>query len=555
MPASTTMANGPPPSPLPAGRSWGWRRIQELMTLVRPPAVQASAKDEEHFQQLAQSVNDVFWIYEPQSARFLYVSPAYEREWMRSAAGLYADPREWLGPVHRDDRPLLQEAFDHLARGDGYALEYRATTSSGQDRWIAETASPIARKTGQAMRIAGVSHDITAHKNVDLALLQSDRHKDEFLAMLAHELRNPLAPIRLAAALLARQHADRPAAEQKAISIIDRQVDHLTRLVDDLLDVVRIRHGKIRLRSEGVRIEEVIDAAVDANRELVEKNRLQLRVHLPGHDVRVPGDAVRLTQVFSNLLHNAAKFSVAGGTIEIGVHTLEVDKQVAVSVRDGGIGIAADLIDSVFDLFTQEDSLAHDRGGLGIGLSVVRSLVELHGGTVSVHSDGVGKGSEFVVILPTTDAATADVSVPIERRSGVGRRVLLVDDNRDAAETMQTLLELEGHTVALAFSGLAALDEAERLRPEVVIVDIGLPDISGHEVARRLKADTSLTPLLLVALTGYRREHIHQDAQEAAFDHHLVKPADPAMLMDLVWMSGARQPNETRRHSYDPRPA
>jgi PAS domain S-box-containing protein len=513
-----------------------------------------NTKDEEHFQQLAQSVSDVFWIYEPQSARFLYVSPAYERDWMRSAAALYADPREWLGPVHRDDRPLLQEAFDRLSRGDGYALEYRAATGSGQDRWIAEKASPVAPKTGLAMRIAGVSHDITAHKNVDLALVRSDRHKDEFLAMLAHELRNPLAPIRLAAALLARQHADRPAVEKKAIFVIERQVDHLTRLVDDLLDVARIRHGKIRLRSEVVRIEEVIDAAVDANRELVEKNRLQVQVHLPPHDVHVPGDAVRLTQVFSNLLHNAAKFSVAGGTIEIGVRAREAEKQVAVSVRDGGIGIAADLINSVFDLFTQEESLAQDRGGLGIGLSVVRSLVELHGGTVSVHSEGVAKGSEFVVILPTTDAAPADVSVPIERRSGVGRRVLLVDDNRDAAEIMQTLLELEGHTVALAFSGLAALDEAARLRPEVVIVDIDLPDISGHEVARRLKADTSLAPALLVALTGYARKH-HHDVREAVFDHHLVKPADPAMLMDLVWMSDARQPNETRRHSHEPRPA
>jgi len=533
------------------GPGWVRRRIGELMSLVRALhlAVRATAQSAEHLRQLAQSVNDVFWIYEPQSARFIYVSPAYERAWMRSAAALYADPQEWLGPVHRDDRPLLQEAFDRLARGDCYALEYRATTSSGQDRWIAERAFPIARKTGQTVRIAGVSQDITAHKNGDLELLRSDRHKDEFLAMLAHELRNPLAPIRLAAALLARQPANRPVPEQKAVAVIQRQVDHLARLVDDLLDVARVKHGKIRLCSEVIRLEDVIDAAVDANRAHAQKSGLHFHVRLLSGDVWVPGDAVRLTQVFSNLLHNATKFSVADGIIRISARANEEGKQVTVSVRDEGAGIAVDLVDSVFDLFTQDEhSLARDRGGLGIGLSLVRSLVELHGGTVSVHSDGIGKGSEFVVILPTTQAPPAVVSAPVETRSRAGRRVLLVDDNRDAAETMQMLLEMDGHTVALAFSGQTALEQAARIRPEVVILDIGLPDISGHEVARRLKADMSLSAPLLVALTGYGRGQVDQDVRASGFDHHLVKPADPSMLKDLVWMSGGRRPDEASRH-------
>jgi PAS domain S-box-containing protein len=505
------------------------------------------AEEDEHLRQLAQSVNDVLWIYEPHSGLFLYVSPAYEREWMRSADALYADSREWLDPVHRDDRPLLQQAFDRLAGGNGYAIEYRATVRIGEERWIAERAVPVASQGGQALRIAGISQDITARKTADLQLMGLDRRKDAFLATLAHELRNPLEPIRSAAALLARQHVGDPSPEQKAVSIIERQVDHLTRLVDDLLDLARINHGKIRLRSEAVRLEEVIGAAVDANRALAEERRLKLRVQSPPREVWVLGDSARLTQVFSNLLHNATKFSAAGGVIEISVRPSEGGGQVAVSVRDEGAGIAPEVIDSVFDLFTQAEQPltqdTQDRGGLGIGLSVARSLVELHCGKVSVHSDGIGKGSDFVVTLPTTDAPPAVAPVPIETRarSRAGRRILVVDDNRDSAESLQALLTLEGHTVALAFSGKAALDQAERIQPDVVILDIGLPDISGHEVARRLRADARLSAPLLVALTGYAREQDHRDVRAAGFDHHLVKPADCATLMNLVWMSRGRQ--------------
>jgi PAS domain S-box-containing protein len=529
--------------------------VQALLRIGRTEdarrlSAQAMAEEDEHLRQLAQSVNDVLWIYEPHSGLFLYVSPAYEREWMRSADALYADSREWLDPVHRDDRPLLQQAFDRLAGGNGYAIEYRATVRIGEERWIAERAVPVASQGGQALRIAGISQDITARKTADLQLMGLDRRKDAFLATLAHELRNPLEPIRSAAALLARQHVGDPSPEQKAVSIIERQVDHLTRLVDDLLDLARINHGKTRLRSEAVRLEEVIGAAVDANRALAEERRLKLRVQSPPREVWVLGDSARLTQVFSNLLHNATKFSAAGGVIEISVRPSEGGGQVAVSVRDEGAGIAPDVIDSVFDLFMQaQQPPAQDRGGLGIGLSVARSLVELHGGKVSVHSDGIGKGSDFIVTLATTDAPPALAPVPIEAqaRGSAGRRILVVDDNRDAAESLQALLALDGHTVALAFSGKAALDQAERIQPDVVILDIGLPDISGHEVARRLRADARLSAPLLVALTGYAREQDHRDVRAAGFDHHLVKPADCATLMNLVWMSRGRQTSEAVR--------
>lgn len=526
------------------------RETEDARRQVTQAVTQAVTEEAEHLRQLAQSVDDVLWIYEPHSGRFLYVSPAFEREWKRSADALYADAREWLNPVHRDDRPLLQRAFDRLASGNGYAVEYRTTSRVAGERWIAERAVPVASQVGRALRIAGTSHDITARKSAQLQLMESSRRKDALLATLAHELRNPLQPIRSAAALLAQQCAGGPSPEQKAASIIERQVDHLARLVEDLLDMARVNHGKLRLRTQAVRLEEVIDAAVDANRALVDERRLRLRVHAPRQPVWVWGDQVRLTQVFSNVVHNATKFSAAGGGIEIGVRPIEDEGQVAVSVKDEGAGIAADVIDSVFDLFAQaEHALSPDRAGLGIGLSVTRSLVELHGGTVTVHSDGIGQGSEFIVTLPTTQAppAMADVPIGTQARNRTGRRVLVVDDNRDAAESLQALLALEGHAVALAFSGKAALDQAERMQPDVVILDVGLPDICGGEVARRLRANARSTAPLLVALTGSAREPDPCDAREAGFDHHLVKPADCATLMNLVWMSRGRQTIETMR--------
>ena len=365
------------------------------------------------------------------------------------------------------------------------------------------------------------------------AALHPKRRNDDILAMVAHELRNPLEPIRSAAYLLARRLADGPAIERNAVAIIERQVAQLSRLIEDLLDVARIKNGKMRLRSEPVRLGEVLGAAVDANLEFAKKAQLQIRLQTPRSAVWVQGDVVRLTQVFSNLLHNATKFSFVGGTVEISVRS-DSAGHVAVSIRDQGSGIAADVIDSVFDLFTQEKrSSARVNGGLGIGLSVVRSLVEQHGGTVSVRSDGIGMGSEFAVTLPTTAAPPALALATVTAKGREGRRILLVDDGRDMAESMRLLLEMEGHTVALAFTGGSALDQAVDFKPEVVVLDIGLPDISGLDVARRLRARASPVPLL-VALTGYDRDEDRMAALDAGFDHYLVKPVDLATLLAIV---------------------
>ena len=513
--------------------------------LVQPDAAAAENQSlksrrhgEEPLRQLANTLNDVFWIYEPHCARFFYVSPAYERDWMRSADALYADARDWFAPVHDDDRAMLQAAFDRLAFGEGYAIEYRETTRSGSQRWISERAIRGAAVCGQPLRFAGVSHDITARKDAEFALLRSNRRKDEFLSVLSHELRSPLQPLRTAAALLALQRLDVPEIE-KSVSVIERQVEHMSRLIGDLMDASRISHGKIGLRSAVVPIGDAIEAAIEANRTLIQANRLDLRMDAPAGPVWVLGDTVRLTQVFSNLLHNAAKFSMAGGRVEVTVRAAEREQQVIVSMRDHGAGIARELIGSVFDLFTQDpQALARGHGGLGIGLSVVRTLVELHGGQVSVHSDGVAQGSEFVVELPSVRAPAARAAVaPVAATPHGRKRVLLVDDNRDTAESLQALLEMDGHMVAVAFTGQAALEQAALVRPEIVILDVGLSDISGYDVARRLRGDTRLPAPLLVAVTGSERNQERLASLQAVFDHHFVKPTSPALLLDLVRMN------------------
>lgn len=372
-----------------------------------PPFVDAPnlRRDADPLHELASTLDDVLWIYEPHSARFLYVSPAYEGEWMGSAQALYADSQQWLRTVHADDQPLLRASFAQLGCGEGYELEYRRTLYAGAQRWIVEKASPVAGHAGPWPRFAGVSHDISHCKNEQMELLQSSRAQKEFMAVLSHELRNPLQAIRSAAALLALRGAQRSAAERNAVSVIERQVGQVARLVDDLLDVSRIDAGKLCLHSKATRIDEVLESAVAANEVLIDAKLLRLHyTGVPG-PMWVHGDAVRLTQVFSNLLHNAAKFSFAGGVIEIGVLPAESRGEVVVSIRDEGMGIDPDVIDSVFQLYVQQAqrSSRDSNGGLGIGLSVVRRLVELHGGTVSVRSDGVGRGSEFAVTLPAAN--------------------------------------------------------------------------------------------------------------------------------------------------------
>jgi signal transduction histidine kinase len=359
---------------------------------------------------------------------------------------------------------------------------------------------------------------------------EADRQKNEFLSMLAHELRNPLAPIRNAVHVLRLQAEGRPELDW-ARDVIDRQVRHLVRLVDDLLDVSRITRGKVRLQLEAVALAGVVAEAVEASNPEIAAREHRLEVTLPPAPVWVQGDATRLAQVVTNLLNNAAKYTDPGGHIQLTVGR-EGDEAV-VRVRDNGVGIPLEMLSTVFNLFTQADrSLDRSQGGLGIGLTLVKRLVEMHGGRVEADSNGVGRGSEFVVRLPaladteTRSAGAAAVPAP----PGGPCAVLLVDDNVDAAESLAILLRLGGCEVRVAHDGPSALAAARTSPPEFVVLDIGLPGMDGYEVARRLRAEPATRDAVLVAVTGYGREEDVARSREAGFDHHFVKPVEFAAL-------------------------
>ncbi len=363
-----------------------------------------------------------------------------------------------------------------------------------------------------------------------------DRHKDEFLAMLGHELRNPLAPIRNALEILKVEGV--PAATRsQAQALIERQVQHLVRLVDDLLDVSRIMQGKIELRHERIPLAAVVERAIETAQPTIDARGHRLAVSLPPAPVFIHGDLIRLAQVLSNLLVNAAKYTPQAGEIALTATTRH--DQLRISVKDTGIGMPPQLLPKVFDFFVQGSrSLERSQGGLGIGLTLVKRLVEMHGGTVTAHSAGAGKGSELVVDLPLPDqAATDDVLAAGGAGTAVGgrrRRVLVVDDNVDAAESAAALLSIWGHEVRTVHDGLSVLRQVEAFRPDIVLLDIGLPGKSGYDVARELRAQPASPVRLIAAMTGYGQAEDRQRSAEAGFDVHLTKPLDLEQLRDLL---------------------
>ncbi|WP_158601950.1 PAS domain S-box protein [Pararobbsia silviterrae] len=367
-------------------------------------------------------------------------------------------------------------------------------------------------------------------------LRTADRKKDEFLAVLAHELRNPLAPIRASLEVLER--ATERATFDKARAIMVRQVDQMSRLVDDLLQISRITHNRLELRKDAIRLGETLDIAIDTARPLIDQRQHQLDVRLADTTLAVYADRARLAQVFSNLLNNAAKFTKPGGRISVDVERDPANPETAtVTIRDNGIGIAADMLARVFETFSRVEPTSDDivPGGLGLGLSLVQQLTRLHGGSVMAHSNGLGTGSTFVVRLPlvTPDAFALPRALPGDAR-GRTLRVLVVDDNMDAAQALGAMLELGGDTIELAYDGQAALEAIERFRPDAVFLDIGLPRLNGYEVAQRTRMRDWGARVLLIALTGYGQQKDVRLAEESGFDHHLVKPADPAAIDALL---------------------
>ena len=384
---------------------------------------------------------------------------------------------------------------------------------------------------------AALQGEVTVRSRAEDALRQADRHKDEFLAMLAHELRNPLAPIRNAVHLM-RMKALQDPQMCLARDVIERQLSQLTRLVDDLLDVSRITRGKINLTRQPLKVSELIARAVETVEPIIQGRSQVLTVELPEQPPVVDGDCMRLTQAIANVLGNAAKYTDTGGSIVLQVCARARD--VEIRVRDTGIGIPAEVLPKIFDLFTQLDQrMERPQSGLGIGLALVRRLVEMHGGSVSAHSEGAGRGSEFVICLPLMTPAVLpavgdQLTAECQAARPQHRRILVADDNLDALESLAALLALNGHEVHRAQDGAAALQAAMRHRPEVIFLDIGMPQMDGYEVARRIRAHEWGKELLLIAVTGWGQESDRQRSFAAGFDFHLVKPVDLEKLDQLL---------------------
>ena len=367
-------------------------------------------------------------------------------------------------------------------------------------------------------------------------LREAHIRKDEFLAILAHELRNPLAPIRNSLHILRLTNRDDDPTVKRAGETMERQVDHMVRLVDDLLEVSRITRGKIELRMQAADLVTVLRSAAETSRPLMDKAGHQFSMEIPPEPLVLRADPVRLAQIFANLLNNAAKYTSPGGQIKLAVR--RENGGVVVSVRDTGMGIPRDMLPRVFELFTQVDRhVDRAQGGLGIGLTLVKRLVELHNGTVEAHSEGPGRGSEFVVRLPlasVTDEGDA-LAVPTEPATLlVSRRVLVVDDNRDAAESLGILLKLLGADVHVEYDGEAALRAVATYRPTVVLLDIGMPGMDGHEVARQIRQQPEFDDVTLIALTGWGQEGDRRDSRSAGFEYHLIKPADIGAIETLL---------------------
>jgi CheY-like chemotaxis protein len=363
---------------------------------------------------------------------------------------------------------------------------------------------------------------------MEAALRESDRRKDEFIAMLAHELRNPVAPIRNAGELLSRLATDE---HQVALAgVLRRQTEQLSRLFDDLLEVAQITQGRIELRRERVAIQASVQMAVEAVEPMIKERHLRLSVTRDGLSIFVHADKVRLTQCIANLLTNAAKFTPPNG--DICVNSRVENGQAIIEVSDTGVGIAADVLPHLFDLFVQgQRSLDRSEGGLGLGLSVCKLLIEMHGGHVTGSSEGVGRGSTFEIHLPLArEEAASRETVP--QASDAKRRILVVDDNRDAADSLAALLEMDGHQVKAVYTAEAGLKEVDLLKPNLIVLDIGLPRMSGYEVVQRIKAEHPL--IFVVALSGYGRPEDKQRAVTAGFDAHLVKPVDFDVLRQLM---------------------
>jgi PAS domain S-box-containing protein len=504
-----------------------WACLQAIRArdLSHHRALSRERESERRLAETLESINDGFVAFDA-AWRFTFVNAEAEHLLGRPRGELLGNEVWELFPQAVGSELHAQL---HRAARERVSLEVEASSPRGDDRRFMNRIYPSPD--------GGLSvyfHDITDRVRAEEVLREADRRKDEFLATLAHELRNPLAPIRNAARVLLTQ--DLPQSRQQwAAEMIGRQVKHMARLLDDLMDVSRIARNRLELRLEWIELAPVVQSALEASRPAIDQAGHDLRVTLPAEPVYLDADAVRLTQVVSNLLNNAGKYTEDRGIIELIVELAPRD--VLIRVRDNGIGISPEIRPQLFEMFAQASShISRAQGGLGIGLALARGIVELHGGSIEVESAGERMGSEFTVRLPRLVGVedAAEVPAQSELKSSQSLRVLVVDDLPDNADSLAALLETMGHRVDVVYGGADAFDKAAAVHPDVVFLDLGMPEIDGFEVCRRLRATPWGRALCLIALTGWGQAEDRRRTQEHGFDHHLVKPIDPLMLRDLV---------------------
>ncbi|MGD0959762.1 MAG: response regulator [Methylomonas sp.] len=546
-------------------------------------ALEQLCKAEAKYRTLVEQIPAITYVASLESpGKLLYLSPQIQQlgfppeEWL-------ADPEGLLKRVHSDDRQAVSEAYSQIyARHTPLRCEYRLINSDGQPRWFLDEANVVRDEDGETLFLQGVLVDITkdkenerelyyyrkrledlvvqrteqlekqnailnaANANLDKALCErrqaeqalkdADQRKNEFLAMLGHELRNPLTPISNVVQLMCSHSLDEP-TNTWAYELLNRNVNHISQLVDDLLDVSRITRGLVAIHRERVELVQLLKDSTESVRILTQTKGQTLNLLLPTHPVYLEGDPVRLTQVFTNLLNNAAKYSGQGGRIDLSVSV--DDLSVFVRVLDNGMGIDPRELPHIFDLFIQgERGLDRSEGGLGLGLTLVKKLVELHDGLVTAYSQGANQGSEFVVQLPriVEESAPAEPSyLPyLNRPAAQGLRILLIDDNQDVANSLSVWFKTIGHQVEIASNGARGISSAQTFKPDIILLDIGLPDMDGYQVARKLRDLSDMRNVWIIALSGYDQKKNSFNAESAGFDHYLMKPPNLNQLQELI---------------------
>jgi PAS domain S-box-containing protein len=502
--------------------------------IQRRRAEDALRDSERHFRALADSVPEIVWTSLP-DGRCDYVN----QRWFDFTGMTLEDTKGfgWVSALHEGDVERSTDDWMHaMETGEPFECEYRFRAKDGAYRWCLGRALPLRDDQGHIIKWFGNCLDIDEHKHVEEVLKDADRRKDEFLAMLGHELRNPLTPITGAVEVLKLKSPDDPEIQWSA-EVIVHQTEQIVRLVDDLLDVSRIVHGKVKLECEPVAVKTIVERAVEACRPLIDSKRHKLTVSLPQETIWLNADVIRLVQVLENLLVNAARYTTEGGRIWL---TVQRDGEEAVlRVRDNGIGIDADMLPRIFELFSQAETVtAQHQGGLGLGLKLVSALVEMHGGSVQALSDGPGTGSEFVVRLPaltqTHDHAAPKAPTRQAGRPAKSQRILIVDDQQAIVDSLAHVLRTKGHEVQTATAGETALKQVREFHPSVVLADIGLPGMDGFELATRLRAEPECCGAFLVALTGFAQEDLRRRVREAGFDQFILKPPDLSELDSLL---------------------